>query len=166
MLVNFTLNLEESMEHLHKNGAFLTGNADGKVNTMTISWGNIGFQWRRPIFIALVRESRYTKEFIDKSGEFTVTIPFDDSMKEALAFCGSKSGREYDKIKECNLSLIDGDKVKTPVIKSNGMHYECKVIYKQPLDLNAMDKELLDTFYNDGNNHVLYYGEILNCYEL
>ncbi|RHW66094.1 flavin reductase family protein, partial [Clostridium botulinum] len=32
------------------------------------------------------------------------------------------------------------------------MHYECKVIYKQPLDLKAMDKELVDAFYNDGNN--------------
>lgn len=53
---------------------------------MTISWGNIGFQWRKPVFIALVRESRYTKEFIDKSNEFTVTIPFGDSMKEELAF--------------------------------------------------------------------------------
>ncbi|APH14412.1 flavin reductase [Clostridium sporogenes] len=166
MSVNFTLNLEESMEHLHKKGAFLTGSVNGKVNTMTISWGNIGFQWRKPVFIALVRESRYTKEFIDKSNEFTVTIPFDDTMKEALAFCGSKSGKEFDKIKECNLKLRDGDKVDTPVIQGNGMHYECKVIYKQPLDLKAMDKELVDTFYNDGNNHVLYYGEILNCYKL
>ncbi|EJO5347588.1 flavin reductase family protein [Clostridium botulinum] len=163
MSVNFTLNLEEAIEHLHKKGAFLTGSVDGKVNTMTISWGNIGFQWRKPVFIALVRESRYTKEFIDKSNEFTVTIPFDDTMKEALAFCGSKSGREFDKIKECKLKLKDGIKVNTPVIESNGMHYECRVIYKQPLDLQAMDKELLDTFYSDGNNHVLYYGEILHC---
>ncbi|KEI80504.1 flavin reductase family protein [Clostridium botulinum] len=166
MSVNFTLNLEEAMEHLYKKGAFLTGSIDNKVNTMTISWGNIGFQWRKPVFIALVRESRYTKEFIDKSNEFTVTIPFGDTMKEELAFCGSKSGRAFDKIKECNFKLRDGDKVDTPVIESNGMHYECKVIYKQPLDLKAMDKELINTFYNDGNNHVLYYGEILNCYKL
>ncbi len=41
MSANFTLNLEKAMEHLHKNGAFLTGNVDGKVNTMTISWGEI-----------------------------------------------------------------------------------------------------------------------------
>lgn len=56
MSVNFTLNLEEAMEHLYKKGAFLTGSIDDKVNTMTISWGNIGFQWRKPVFIALVRE--------------------------------------------------------------------------------------------------------------
>lgn len=39
MSVNFTLNLEEAMEHLYKKGAFLTGSIDDKVNTMTISWG-------------------------------------------------------------------------------------------------------------------------------
>ncbi|WP_251859938.1 flavin reductase [Clostridium sp. Marseille-Q2269] len=163
---NFTLNSTEAIENLYKKGAFLTTSVDGKVNTMTIGWGNIGFEWRKPIFIALVRDSRYTKEFIDKSNEFTVTIPFDDTMKKSIGFCGSKSGRDYDKIKECNLKLRDGEKLSTPVIESNGMHYECKVIYKQPLDLKAMDKELVDTFYSNGDNHTLYYGEILNCYKL
>jgi len=76
-----------------KKGAFLTAMSDGKVNTMTISWGTIGIEWGEDVFVTLVRDSRFTKGFIDNSGKFTVTIPKDDSMKEALAICGTKSGR-------------------------------------------------------------------------
>ena len=43
-------------------GILLTTAADGKVNTMTIGWGTIGVDWSRPVFIAYVRESRYTKQ--------------------------------------------------------------------------------------------------------
>ena len=57
-------------------GVLLTAAAEGKVNTMTIAWGTMGIQWKKPIFIAFVRESRYTKEFLDKNGEFTVNIPY------------------------------------------------------------------------------------------
>ena len=45
-------------------GILLTTAADGKVNTMTIGWGTIGVDWSRPVFIAYVRESRYTKEML------------------------------------------------------------------------------------------------------
>ena len=56
-------------------GVLMTTAVDGEVNTMTIGWGTIGIQWRKPIFIAFVRESRYTKELLDKNPEFTINIP-------------------------------------------------------------------------------------------
>ena len=57
--------------HIMKNidsGILLTTAWEGKVNTMTIGWGKIGVVWSRPVFEVLVRESRYTKEFLDKTG--------------------------------------------------------------------------------------------------
>ena len=50
-----------------KRGILLTTSDAGKVNTMTIGWGTLGIEWGKPIFVAYVRESRYTREFLDKT---------------------------------------------------------------------------------------------------
>ena len=76
-----------------KKGILLTTKVDDKVNTMTIGWGKIGIEWGKPIFIAYVRESRYTKTMLEQSGEFTVNIPMGELDKKILAYCGTKSGR-------------------------------------------------------------------------
>ena len=73
--MDFNEKLNLSMEYLHKQGAFLTAKVDDKVNTMTISWGSVGFMWGKPVFMALIRPQRYTNEFIEKSNSFTVSIP-------------------------------------------------------------------------------------------
>ncbi|GAA0738000.1 flavin reductase family protein [Clostridium oceanicum] len=166
MSVNYTQNMEEAIKSISTRGAFLTSKADGKVNTMTIGWGSIGYSWRKPIFTALIRESRFTKHFVDKSNEFTISVPLDDNMKKELAFCGSKSGRDYDKIKECSLKLKEGNKVETPVISDCKMHYECKVLYKQEMDLNLLDEDVKNQAYKDGDIHTIYYAEIVDCYSL
>ena len=75
-----------------KSGVLITGKADDKVNSMTISWGMIGIEWGKPIFVTFIRENRFTRSLIEKTGEFTVSIPIDDSAKKILGFCGSKSG--------------------------------------------------------------------------
>jgi flavin reductase (DIM6/NTAB) family NADH-FMN oxidoreductase RutF len=164
MAVDFTLRLEEAMTYLHKQGAFLTVKNGDLVNTMTISWGNIGFEWNKPIFTVLVRESRYTYELMEKASEFTVSIPLSDSLKPALAFCGSKSGRDVDKFKECNLSLESGKSVETPIISDCELHYECKIVYKQAMDPEMLSDEIKKSCYMNGNYHTIYYGEIISCY--
>ncbi len=75
----------------------LTAKADDQVNSMTISWGMLGIEWGRPVFVTFLREHRFTKELIDKNGEFTVNIPYGQDAKEILNFCGTKSGRDVDK---------------------------------------------------------------------
>ena len=88
-----------------KKGILLTTKADGQVNTMTIGWGTMGVEWGKPIFVAYVRGSRYTHQMIEKSGEFTVNIPIGEFDSKILGICGTKSGRDMDKIKELNLTL-------------------------------------------------------------
>lgn len=163
--MDFTQNLEKAMEHLHKKGAFLTTKVADETNTMTISWGSIGFIWGKPMFTALVRKSRHTHELIEKSGEFTVSLPLDESMKNALAICGSKSGRDMDKIKECSLELQEGKSLSTPVIKGCGVHYECKVVFKNHMAPNLLDENIDNSMYGSKDYHTVYYGEIVNCYE-
>jgi flavin reductase (DIM6/NTAB) family NADH-FMN oxidoreductase RutF len=164
MAVNFTQNLEIAMENLHKRGAFLTVKSGDKVNTMTISWGSIGYQWGRPVFTVMVRKSRYTHELIENSDEFTVSIPLTDGQKNALALCGTKSGRDMDKIKESNICLNPGKKIKTPVISGNSTHYECRIVFKQEMNPELIHGDVMSSSYKNGDLHTIYCGEILDCY--
>lgn len=153
------------LTHL-KRGAFLTVFDDDKVNTMTISWGNIGVEWGEDVFITLVRDSRFTKNFIDKTRKFTVTIPKDESLQKELAFCGTKSGRDFDKIKECGLKIGKSKSIDVPYIECNGIVIECEVMYAQRMDENCMSNSFKEKFYNTGDIHTLYHGKILNMYEV
>lgn len=56
-------------------GVLLTSAANGKANTMTISWGMLGVEWARPVFVTFVREGRFTRTLLDETGEFTIGIP-------------------------------------------------------------------------------------------
>ena len=162
---DYTLNLADSLKNIEKGGAFLTvKDNDGKVNTMTIGWGSIGYEWGRPIFTVLVRESRYTHKLLENAQDFTVSIPFDNKMNKALGLCGSKSGKDCDKFKECNLKMIESNNVKSPVIEGCQMFYECKIVYKHIMDLQLLDDKLKNKWYKEGDCHTLYYGEIVNCY--
>ena len=79
-------------------GILITTKAGGKVNSMTIGWGTLGIIWNRPVFIAYVRDCRYTREMLDKNPEFTINVPVGDYDRNALGLLGSKSGRDMDKI--------------------------------------------------------------------
>lgn len=157
--------LKEMTEVLPK-GAFLTVKGDGELNTMTIGWGTVGYVWGKPVFTVLVRDSRYTYELMEKTDEFTVSIPLNGGLKEELAFCGKESGRDYDKITECNLTTIPGQRVDTPVIKGCELHYECKIRFKQRMDqdLDKFDGEYDDKWYPTDDYHTIYHGEIVDCY--
>ena len=155
-------------------GILITTKLDGKVNTMTIGWGHIGIEWGKPIFIAYVRESRHTYTMLEGNGEFTVNIPMGQVDKKILGYCGTKSGRNTDKIRDMDLTLEDPSVISVPGIKELPLTLECKVIYKQKQDLSAIPGEILDRYYPeipgvdfDGQSrdyHYAYYGEIVGAY--
>lgn len=147
-----------------KKGAFLTVQSGGRLNTMTIGWAAFGFVWRKPILMVAVRLSRHTFGIIESAEDFTVTVPLGE-MSEAVAFCGSKSGRDYDKFKECGLKTAPGRLVGSPVIAVQGRHYECKIVYKTAMNPVHLDKNYDQTVYPEKDYHTLYFGEILDCYE-
>lgn len=155
-------------------GILITTKLDGKVNTMTIGWGHIGIEWGKPIFIAYVRESRHTYTMLEGNGEFTVNIPMGQVDKKILGYCGTKSGRNTDKIRDMGLTLEDPSVISVPGIRELPLTLECKVIYKQKQDLSAIPAELLEKYYpqdvsdpDQGRNrdrHVAFYGEIVDSY--
>jgi flavin reductase (DIM6/NTAB) family NADH-FMN oxidoreductase RutF len=155
--------IQEATRALSK-GAFLTVKSNDKVNTMTIGWGSIGYCWGKPVFMVMVRDSRYTYELIEKSDEFTVSIPLKGQLKEALKFCGTKSGRDYDKFSESSLSIQAGQDVNTPIIKGCDLHYECKIKFKQVMNPNNLDQKYNKDWYPQKDYHTLYFGEIVGTY--
>ena len=163
--MDFNEKLNLSMEYLHKQGAFLTAKVDDKVNTMTISWGSVGFMWGKPVFMALIRPQRYTNEFIEKSNSFTVRIPFSSDLKQALGVCGSKSGRNVDKENEAKINFISGKNEMFAIVDKCDVYYECKVLYSNKLKTEELPNDIKDSFYSAGDTHILYFAEIVNCYK-
>lgn len=153
-----------------KPGILLTTKAGEKVNTMTIGWGTIGIQWNKPIFIAYVRETRFTKQMLEENGEFTVNIPYGEFDNKILSYCGTKSGRDTDKIRDLGLTLVESEKISVPGIAQLPLTLECKVIYTQKQDLSQIPQSVIDRFYpvidESGfqDYHYVFYGEIVNAY--
>ncbi len=155
-------------------GILLTTKHNGQVNTMTIGWGMLGIEWGKPVFITLVRGSRYTHQLLEQNGEFTVNIPVGETDSKILGFCGTRSGRDTDKIAQMNLTLEEPVSVSVPGIRQFPLTLECKVIYQQDQLLSSLGEDILQKYYPSnvdssapGNNrdyHIAYYGQILNAY--
>lgn len=162
--MNFLENSGKALLNLSSYGAFLTVGEKDKINPMTIGWAQIGISQGKPVLNVMVRPSRYSMELIRKNPVFTVSIPNDESYKDAIAFCGSKSGRDFDKIKECKLETVESEKINVPGIK-NCMVYECKVIYETEMTKDHISHECNEKWYKNGDYHTVFTGEILNYKE-
>ena len=140
------------------------GNAQD-CNTMTIGWGGIGTMWGAPSVSVYVRETRYTREYMEREDLFTLSF-FGGDCRKALGFCGSKSGRDCDKIAESGLVAVDlGGSV---AFEGARLVLVCRKQFKQFMPAeNFIDKEALTKWYADenaDNYHYLYIGCIEAAY--
>jgi flavin reductase (DIM6/NTAB) family NADH-FMN oxidoreductase RutF len=155
--------LEETVRAFGENRVLLVSRGkEGLPNVMAIGWGTAGIIWRRAIFVVLVRPSRHTYKLIEETGEFTVNI-VPPQLEQVVQYCGSVSGRDYDKFKEKHLTAIPSKNVKTPIIRECILHFECRVIYRNDLIPSELEKSIIDTLYPKGDFHRVYFGEILAC---
>jgi len=160
--IDYNKHFKKTTEALEGNGAFLTVKSNNLLNTMTIGWANIGYIWSKPILMVAVRKSRYTYKLIESTDKFTVSIPFNNKMKKELQFCGTKSGRDYNKFKELNLKTITSNELYTPLIAGCNLHYECKIVYKQNMESKNLISSYQNRHYKNNDYHTLYFGEIIN----
>lgn len=154
-------------------GALVVTEAEECANAMTIGWGSLGIEWGTRIFTIYVRESRFTRELLDRSGEFVAAFPYGDQhaakVKKALGICGSKSGRDTDKLAMAGLTLVDSEIVQPSAIKEFPLTLECRVVFSQVQPANEISsrfKNFYPPFDEEGNadSHIAYYGEILKSY--
>ncbi len=146
-------------------GILLTTKVGDKVNSMTIGWGTLGIIWERPVFVAYVRKQRYTREMLDECREITINVPVGEYRRKILGICGSKSGRDMDKIKEAELTLVEPEVINTPAIKELPLTLECRVLYSQEQESCKFNDEITRQFYTmETGDHFCYYGEIVSAY--
>jgi flavin reductase (DIM6/NTAB) family NADH-FMN oxidoreductase RutF len=158
------MSIAEEAITIIKKGAFLTVKSPSALNTMTIGWATFGLIWQKPIVMVAVRSSRHTFGIIEAAKDFTVTVPTGNMIKET-AFCGTKSGRDVDKFKACNLETAASQKVHSPIIKTIGYQYECNIVYKSAMNPALLDHNYDRKLYPQKDYHTLYFGEIVACYQ-
>ncbi len=153
--------MAETIERVASGGVLLTSQREGgKPNAMAIGWGTIGSIWSRPVFIVLVRPSRFTFSLIEASGEFTVNVP-PENMRDTVMYCGSISGRDHDKFAEKNLTPVPGKAVSCPIVKECLVNYECTVIHSNDLVNANLAPDIVSSAYPKGDFHRVYFGQIL-----
>lgn len=146
-------------------GILITTKNGGKVNSMTIGWGTLGVIWEKQVFVAYVRDSRYTRHMLDNNPEFTINVPVGDYNKKILGVCGSKSGRDTDKIEVAGLTLVEPEIIGVPGLKELPLTLECRVLYRQQQVDDQLSEELRKQFYTiEQGDHIAYYGEIVAAY--
>ena len=156
--------------------AFVTTKSGGKVNSMAIGWGTIGILWGKPVFIAYVRNSRFTREMLDSNPEFTVNIPAGPYDRKISRVFGSQSGRDIDKVAASGVTLVESEKISVPGILELPMTLECRVLYRQPQEVSLIPDDIKARFYphkdvpgthdSDTDDHIAYIGEIVSSYVL
>lgn len=156
-------------------GILLNTNGD-KFNSMVIGWGHLGTLWGRPTFHVYVRRGRYTKGQLDKTGEFTISVPLDGPSPAINRVCGTQSGFNVDKAEAAGLALEDAEAIHTPAVRQYPLTLECRVLYAQEQDLSRIPEDIRASAYPQdvpGTNpmanrdpHTMYVGEIVAAYIL
>ena len=134
-------------------------NSKGEVNTMTASWGAQGILWGKPTCTVYVRQSRYTKTFIDDQDYFTVSLFDGNTYRKQLTTLGRVSGRDTNKIKDVDfhIAMLEDQ----PSFEEAKAVFVCKKMSAAVIDPKGfIDPEIMDKWYKDGDLHTMYVGEI------
>ena len=143
-------------------GLVTAGNEEN-FNSMTVSWGALGEIWNKDAAFIFIRHSRYTYEFLENGGLFTLSF-YDEKYKGALGrIYGAKSGRDTDKTAESGF---------TPVFTDGAVTYAqakytlvCRVVASQDLNPAGFIDQSINDMYAGGDIHKMFVGEILKVYE-
>lgn len=147
-------------EAIGKDWALVSAGSKQKANTMTVSWGGVGVLWGKNVAFIFVRDSRYTKEFIDNSDFFSISF-LGKNYKEALSYCGSHSGRDVDKMKEAGLTW--NYKHSIPFIDEGELVLLCQKLSATRLTEDSFLSPDIKKWYADGDLHTMYIAEIIEA---
>ena len=153
------------IELIGKEWMLVAAGTQEKFNMMTASWGGIGVLWNRPVVFVFVRPERYTRTFIDDRKQFTLSFLKPD-YRQAHSICGSKSGREIDKVAATGLTPSFTE-AGNPLFAESKLSLECKVLYESAIEAcKFLDPTLYPQWYNEarGNAHLVYIAEIMNAW--
>lgn len=139
----------------------VTAGTSEKFNTMTASWGGMGHLWNKNVAFVFVRPERYTYGFMESADGFTLSF-FDERYRNALNICGTKSGRNINKVAAAGLTVCFTESGR-PAFAEARLALECRKLYASQLERSHfIDNEPLDTHYKTkGGLHKMYIAEIV-----
>ena len=132
-----------------------------KINAMTASWGALGVLWNKPVAICFVRPQRYTYGLTEQSERFSLCF-FDEKYRDALKLCGTKSGRDCDKLALCGLTPTELDGA--PAIDDARLVLVCRKLYADDLRESAFVERDLLANYAAQDYHRMYVCQIEAAY--
>ena len=139
----------------------ITAGTAEDCNTMTASWGGLGVIWGAPAATCYIRPQRYTKEFVDREEYFTLTF-FGEEYRKALALCGSKSGRDIDKVKECGFT-VRAAACGAPYFEQAELVLVCRKRFAQDMNPACIAADVKEKWYPEQDYHTMYIGEIVEA---
>lgn len=161
------LGQEDAVAMIGKEWMLITAGTQEDFNTMTASWGGVGFLWNKPVAFVFVRPERHTYGFLEREERFTLSF-LGSEHRDILSFCGTKSGRDCDKVKETGLKPVPTEQGSVAFVQAR-LVLECRKLYRTEMNEEEfIDKSCLERWYNDqpgGSLHVVYVAEIENVYE-
>ena len=138
----------------------ITAGTASRCNTMTASWGGMGVMWGKPVAVCGIRPQRYTREFVDAQDYFTLSF-FAEEYRQALSLCGSKSGREIDKVQACGFTVAQGEGG-APYFEQARLVLVCRKLYRRDLEPACfVDRQPDEAWYPNKDYHTMYVGEIV-----
>ncbi|MBP3339917.1 MAG: flavin reductase [Lachnospiraceae bacterium] len=138
-----------------KQWMLVSATKDGKTNAMTASWGGLGVMWGKNVAFVFIRESRYTKEFVDASDKMILSF-FSEDYRKMLGYMGTVSGRTEDKIEKAGLTLTENN-----TFEQAKLTMVCKKLFASEMKAeDFVSNEELDKWYKDGDMHTMYVVEI------
>jgi flavin reductase (DIM6/NTAB) family NADH-FMN oxidoreductase RutF len=148
---------------LDKDWMLVTAGKLEDYNMMTASWGHMGILWNLPIAIAYIRPHRHTFGFANRYDHFTLSF-FAERYRTALQFCGTRSGRDYDKAAETGLTPI-ATALGNVFFEEARLVLECRKVYVDDLKKkNFLLPKIAKKHYRKNDFHRFFMGEILNIY--
>lgn len=163
------LSRENAFDLIGKEWMLVTAGTADKFNTMTASWGGIGWLWNRPVAFVFIRPERYTYPLIEDNDRLTLSFLGNDAkMREVLTYCGKVSGRDHDKVKDCSLTPVTTEHGAIAFAEARLVVEGRKLFRSEMKPEQFLDNECLTRWYNDnpgGSFHTIYVVEIENVYE-
>lgn len=154
-----TLGKENPFELIGEQWMLITAGNSGSFNTMTASWGGLGWLWNKPVAFIFVRPERYTHDFLEKEGKVTLSF-FPESCRKALQVCGSRSGRDCDKAKEAGLTPVELESGAMTFAQAR-LTLECSKLFKSDMkEAEFTDRGIFDKWYAAAGLHSVYVLEI------
>lgn len=139
----------------------ITAGTPEHCNTMTASWGGLGVLWGAPMATAYIRPQRYTKQFVDENEYFTLSF-FSADYRPQLSLCGTKSGRDMDKVKECGFTVAAGVG-NAPYFEQAELVLVCRKRMAMDMDPALMPEDVKAKWYPDHDWHTMYWGEVVEA---